>query len=123
MKKIHDSRILNYQIDFGNSIIKMNTLTEQEMQLKILFKDFLTFHFENQLPDSILLDIVEEKNDSFPIENKALLEKGKDYFWPIDYENIQDLINYIKENNYHYYKIYSSYGLNGWVLSKSFFLE
>ncbi|GIO24386.1 hypothetical protein [Oceanobacillus sp. J11TS1] len=120
MSKIHDSKILNSQIDFENSIIKIKVITEQEEQLNMIFEEFLAFHFENQLPDSVLLDIVEEKVDSFTIENKDLLEKEKDYFWPIDYEDVEDLINYIKDNSYHYYKIHASYGLNGWILSKKY---
>ncbi|MEB2280723.1 hypothetical protein LAV73_12015 [Lysinibacillus xylanilyticus] len=57
------------------------------------------------------------------LENKELLDKEKDYLWPMDYEKVVDLIKYIKGNNYHYYKIYASYGLNGWILSKSVLFE
>ncbi|WP_404996826.1 hypothetical protein [Caldifermentibacillus hisashii] len=119
MRKIHDSKILNYQIDFEYSTIELKVENEQNKQLKILFEGFFAFHFENQLLGSILFDIVEGEVDSFVIENKEMLDKGKDYFWPMDYENIEDLINYIQKNSYHYYKIYASYGLNGWILSKS----
>lgn len=118
MRKIHDSKILNYKIDLEYSIIELKVENEQNKQLKILFEDFFAFHFENQLPGSILFDIVEGEVDSFVIENKELLDKGKDYAWPMDYEYIEDLINYIQKNSYHYYKIYASYGLNGWILSK-----
>lgn len=57
----------------------MQVITVQEKQLNILFENFLAFHFETQLPDSILLDIVEERTDLFTIENKELLEKEKYY--------------------------------------------
>jgi len=123
MSKIHDNKLKNYHIDFEHSKIEMNVENEQEKQIKILFQGFFAFHFENQLSGSILLDIVEGETDSFALENNELLAKEKDYFWPMDYENVEDLINYIKENNYHYYKIYSSYGLNGWVLSKNMLFE
>lgn len=118
MSKIHDSKILNYKIDFEYSKIEMKVENEQEKQMKIVFEDFFAFHFENQLPRSILFDIVEEDVDSFSLENKELLDKEKDYLWPMEYEYVEELINYIKENSYHYYKIYASYGLNGWILSK-----
>ncbi|MEW9675762.1 hypothetical protein ABRT01_06185 [Lentibacillus sp. L22] len=45
--------------------------------MKVLFEDFFTFHFEDQLSNSILLDIVEGQVDSFALENKELLDKGK----------------------------------------------
>ncbi|MEK4298427.1 hypothetical protein MKY30_03260 [Oceanobacillus sp. FSL W8-0428] len=59
--------------------MEMQVITVQEKQLNILFENFLAFHFETQLPDSILLDIVEERTDLFTIENKELLEKEKYY--------------------------------------------
>ncbi|MFD2657676.1 hypothetical protein [Gracilibacillus thailandensis] len=123
MSKIHDSKILKYQIDFEYSKIEMIVEYDQDEQVKILFKDFFAFHFENQLFGSILFDIVEGDIDSFVLENKELLDKEKDYLWPMDYECVEDLINYIEENSYHYYKIYASYGLNGWILSKGVLFE
>ncbi|MED4532070.1 hypothetical protein ABET51_07655 [Metabacillus fastidiosus] len=123
MKKIHDSKVLNYQIDFEYLKIEIKVMSEQENQMKIFFEDFFAFHFEDQLPDSILLDIVEEEIDSFALENKELLDKGKDYYWPMDYDYVEEMINYIKESGYHYYKIQASYGLNGWILSKRVFIE
>ncbi len=117
MKQIHDSKILNYQIDFEHSKITVEVLFEQE-KIIILFEDLFAFHFEDQLPDSILLDIVEGEIDSFITDNKELLDKGKDYYWPMDYDSVEELIYFIKENGYHYFKIQASYGLNGWILSK-----
>ncbi|MDD1505710.1 hypothetical protein PVA17_23605 [Lysinibacillus sp. CNPSo 3705] len=107
MSKIHDIKILNYQIDFENSKIEMKVENVQEKPLKILFEDFFAFHFENQLPDSILFDIAKGEVDSFALENKELLDKEKDYLWPMDYEKVEDLIKYIEGNNYHQCKIYS----------------
>lgn len=122
MDTIHDSKILNYQIDFESSKIEVNVVTEKK-QVKILFEDFFAFHFEDQLPDSILLDIVEGDVNSFALDNKELLDKSKDYSWPMDYEYVEDMINYIKENSYKYYKVQASYGLNGWILAKRVLIE
>lgn len=36
----------------------------------------------------------------------------------MDYDYVEELTDYIKENGYRYYKIQASYGLNGWILSK-----
>lgn len=118
MKQIHDSKIVNYQIDFESLKIEMTIVSEREEKEKIVFEDLYAFHFEDQLPNSILLDIVEEEIDLFVVENKELLEKGKSYYWPMDYNDIKELVHYIKKNNYHYYKVQASYGLNGWVMSK-----
>lgn len=80
MDTIHDSKILNYNIDFEHSKIEIKAMTEKEKQIKILFEDFFAYHFENQLPKSILLDIVEGDVNSFALDNKEVLDKSKDYF-------------------------------------------
>jgi hypothetical protein len=123
MDTIHDSKILNYQIDFESSKIEVKVVTEKEKQVKILFEDFFAFHFEDQLPDSILLDIVEGDVNSFALDNIELLDKSKDYSWPMDYEYVEEMINYIKENSYKYYKVQASYGLNGWILAKRVLIQ
>ncbi|EIT87462.1 hypothetical protein A374_00140 [Fictibacillus macauensis ZFHKF-1] len=51
-------------------------------------------------------------------KTKSCYIKKKNDLWPMDYENVEELMKYMKENRYHYYKLYASYGLNGWVLSK-----
>lgn len=123
MDIIHDSTILNYQINFECSKIEVTVVTEKDIQLKISFEDLFAFHFENQLPDSILLDVVEANVNYFATDNKELLDKSKNYFWPMEYEYIEEIINFIKENSYKYYKLQASYGLNGWVLAKRVFIK
>lgn len=118
LKNIHDSKILNYQVDFEDRKVEIKLLSEQDERARILFGDFFAFYFEDQLPDSIILDIVESEIDLFVAENKDLLNERKDYSWPMDYDHESELMNYIKENDYKYYIIQASYGLNGWVLSK-----
>lgn len=119
MNNIHDCKILNYQIDFENSKIEIIALSDHDKLVRILFEDFLAFHFENQIPNSILLDIVEGEIASFVLENKELLDKGKAYDWPMDYCHVDEIVHHIQKNSYQYYKIRSSYGLNGWVLSRN----
>ncbi|WP_231559188.1 hypothetical protein [Bacillus sp. MSP13] len=123
MEKIHDSKILNYQIDFESSIIQILSESDNGELFKIVFEDFFAFHFEDQIPNSILLDIFEEEINSFVLENEELLEKGKSYYWPMDYDSIEELMNHIKENSYQYFKIQASYGLNGWILSKKVLIK
>ncbi|MDM5186833.1 hypothetical protein QUF99_05530 [Bacillus sp. DX4.1] len=123
MKKIHDGRILSYQVNFENLKIGLEIEDDREEKIKITFENFFSFHFESQLPDSILLDIIEESVDNFISENEELLSEGKNYYWPMDYDKNEELIDYIKDNNYHYYKIQSSYGLNGWVVCERFYFN
>ncbi|VVM33785.1 hypothetical protein [Terribacillus sp. AE2B 122] len=41
----------------------------------------------------------------------------------MDYENSEEMLSYVKSKSYRYYKIQSSYGLNGWILSKAFLVK
>lgn len=77
MNNIHDSQILNYQINFEYSKIEIVVLNEQGEHVNISFNDIFAFHFEDQLPSSIILDIVEAEIDLFATENKELLDKRK----------------------------------------------
>lgn len=123
MASIHDSIIQSYQTDFESSKIEMTIKTADEEKGKILFEGFFAFFFENQLPNSIILDIVEEDVEAFIANNNELLAKSKDYSWPMDYEYIEELVNHIQKHSYKYYNIQASYGLNGWILAKSMLIE
>lgn len=123
MDKTHDSCIRSYQVDFTSLKIEMDTVTELEEQRKIVFEEFFAYHFEDPLPNSILLDIVEVEIEIFIQVNKELLETRKDYYWPMDYDDMEELITHLKENDYHCFEIQSSYGLNGWILSKGVYVE
>lgn len=90
MNKVHDSKILSYQINFETLKIEMNIQTEEERQDKIIFHDICTYYFKNQLPGSILLDLVEGEISLFVHENEQLLGEGREYCWPIDYDEIDE---------------------------------
>jgi hypothetical protein len=46
------------------------------------------------------------------------LLKNKNYGWPFNYENNDNLIKILNENNQKYYVIHTSYGLYGWILAE-----
>lgn len=123
MKNIHDSRILSYNVDFEYSKLTIKIIDDNGQYSDLLFKDVFAFHFEEQLPHSIILDILEDEVDIFYTDNKEILDKGKDYYWPMDYENSEEILSYIKSKSYRYYKIQSSYGLNGWILSRALLVK
>lgn len=76
--------------------------------------------FETQLRGSIILDISTLDISLFLKQNKELLEKEKDYAWPMYYEKIEDLLEHLQNEKYYYYAILASYGLNGWVIAKGY---
>ncbi|ENQ3104975.1 hypothetical protein ACEOWJ_000910 [Bacillus cereus] len=123
ISEIHDSKILSYQVDFEKLELKMLIEDEGNIKHRIMFKKLLTFHFEHQLPNSILLDVIKGKIEDFLSENKELLFEGKNYYWPLDYETDEELLQYLNENSLNYYKVQSSYGLNGWILCSQYYIE
>ncbi|MEK3806070.1 hypothetical protein MHB63_05690 [Bacillus sp. FSL H8-0547] len=115
---LHDSKILSYQVDFENSCIEMKAIDEFGKKAKLLFDDVFAHYFEDQLPGSILFDITEGDLKDFAGDHKELLQKSKDYGWPMDYRNVEELSNYLVKNRFIYYIVESSYGLNGWILAR-----
>ena len=65
-----------------------------------------------------MLDIFDAGIESFIPQNRDILKSRKDHLWPINYESEEELFSYMQYNQYHYYVIQSSYGMNGWVVSK-----
>jgi len=119
---IHDNKIVSYEVDFQKSRITLNTIDGKRDSVitKIEFNDALAHVFETQLRGSIILDISTLDVSLFFKHNKELLEKEKDYAWPMYYEKIEDLLEYLQNEKYNYYVISASYGLNGWVIAKEY---
>ncbi|MDX8289102.1 hypothetical protein SLL00_04835 [Metabacillus indicus] len=115
---IHDSRILTYQVDLENACIEMKAVDEFGSKAMLLFDDVFAYYFENQLPGSILFDITVGEINDFAEDHKELLKESKDYGWPMDYRNAKELTDHIKKNEYTYYIVEASYGLNGWILAR-----
>ncbi|EAG1146005.1 hypothetical protein G4010_002283, partial [Listeria monocytogenes] len=107
---VHDSEILSYHADFENSQLIMFVKDEENRKYKVIFEGLLTFCFEHQMSNSIILDIVKGEVSSFISEKSILLSEGKNYFWPLDYESEDELLNYLNEKKLNYYELQASYG-------------
>lgn len=123
MLNIHDSEILSYQVDLKNRKILIQVERKDSSALvSVVFEGVMAHCFETQLNGSILFGIEKCGIEHFVYENQSLLQKYKDYCWPIDYSTLEELEEYILKGQYSYYHISSSYGLSGWVLSKQYSL-
>ncbi|WP_252250315.1 hypothetical protein [Clostridium sp. ZBS13] len=123
MFNIHDNEIVSYKVDLKNQKITIHTEDNDLKLIKstdIIFSDVLAHFFENQLNGSVIFDIGEYNINQFVNENSELLEKQKNYCWPIDYNTIEELTEKLLKDKYCYYVISSSYGLSGWVLAKNY---
>ncbi|WP_426451952.1 hypothetical protein ACP26L_07700 [Paenibacillus sp. S-38] len=121
MISIHDNEITSYQVDLKNHRIIVYTEAPSNSELvEVSFEGVLAHRFEAQLEGSIILDIQEYGLKGFFEDNKELLEKQKDYCWPLHYDSIDELSVRLTTEGYLYYVIYSSYGLNGWIVAKQY---
>lgn len=105
---------MSYEVSFETKTIKITTYNKKVDKIEILFVEgVLTHSFETILTNNILLSIEECSIELFIKENINELELNKNYCWPIDYNNIDELESFLVDNKYKYIKIYSSYGLSG----------
>lgn len=87
---------------------------------RITFCDVLTYSFQGILKHNQILDLAERDISTFLSDNEENLRTMKKYCWPVNYEDEQELKEYLRRKRYKYIIIYSSYGLSGWVLAKKF---
>lgn len=116
---IHDNVILSYTVDLQNDQIVIHTRDElSSKEVDIVFKDVLSHSFEHPLKGSIILAITVSNISGFIAGHAEILQTGKNYSWPATYESIEELEKKLTEAGYKCMNLYSSYGLNGWILAK-----
>ncbi len=121
MFSVHESEIVSYGVDFQKRKITLQTIRENKDSVIVIeFIDVLTHVFETQLQGNIILDINTLEVDRFIKHNKEVLEKQKNYGWPIHYTTTEDLLEYLQHERYNYYVISASFGLNGWIIAKDY---
>lgn len=123
MVRIHDNEIVSYEVDLKNHQIILHTQYKDSGSIKntdIIFHDVLVHFFQNELSGSIIFDIEKSDITLFLKNNSDLLKKQKNYCWPMPYRTEEELTEGLLKGQYSYYVISSSYGLNGWILAKSY---
>jgi hypothetical protein len=130
MSKVHDNTIKKYLVDFENErlVIETNYLNDTQYlelihdETSIVFTGYLTHFFSDEQKNSIIFDIQELDISDFIRVEHEILEKRKDYGWPICYRTPDDfkdeLMTYLQTNHYKIFCISSSVGLNGWVIAQ-----
>ena len=124
MKKLHDDYIIGYSVDLKEKSVIIQAYDKAEKkQRKLYFSEVLTHSFKCILEFNIILDIYECEINRFVQDNQEELTKMEGYCWPVDYDTEQELIAFLTANEYRYIKIESSYGMSGWILAKSYWLD
>jgi hypothetical protein len=117
MSPVHDYIIKSYSVDFEEKKITLEVSNDLENK-QVVFQNFFCYRFYDEMPYSIILDLEEHSIDDFFSENKELLEEEEKKAWPIMYDTFEELETEIRTANVAYQVLYSSYGMNGWVLAE-----
>ena len=120
MIDVHDNKIISYEVNLQDCKITLHTVSEENESIDIIFSDVLAHGFLREKKGSIILDINKHSVDSFIKSKKSLLEERKDYAWLMNYKTLDELREKLINEQYAYYAMCASYGMNGWVLCKQY---
>lgn len=116
---IHDGLIIGYSVSFLEHELNLDIQTVTDEIVSVTFENYLAHDFNHVMAGSILFDIDEVDLNTFLIESSKQFNNYKSYNWPIGYSNITELEQDLKKEDYKYYVISASLGLNGYVFAKS----
>ncbi|WP_271491967.1 hypothetical protein [Enterococcus sp. 5H] len=117
MNNVHDYIIKSYTVNFEEKKITLEVSNDMK-EKQVVFHNIFTYKFYDEMPYSVILDLEERPLDDFFSENEELLQQGEKSAWPIMYDSFEELENEIRNANVAYQVLYSSYGMNGWVLAE-----
>jgi hypothetical protein len=121
---VHDNNVYAYAVLAESRQIILHTEfneTSPAEYTDVLFSGVLAHHFECSLKSNILFDIDEVDLKAVLEEYAPLLQRLKNYGWPIlaQYSDLQELERILREHGTHAYLLNSSLGLSGFVLASS----
>lgn len=133
MVSIHDNEIVRYDVNIEEKTILLETIRSNDrkpMELtNIIFNSVEAHYFvDTNFCQNVLSDITEQALESAWEYNKILFEQAWRYGWLLFLNNNplespdkakEDFITYLSTHDYHFFQINSSFGLNGWVISKT----
>lgn len=115
---LHDKELLNYIVNFKTNSIQLSF----DNNITLEFKNMFLYKFYDETTGSIILEIVEEDIENFFSDNVDYILENNNYGAPIFFATAEELKKYIINKNLKYYKIYASYGFNGWILCEDILL-
>lgn len=122
MESFHDNEITRYEVNLRDKEIIVYTQIRKDSNtigFKIVFSDVIAHLFENELSGSIILELRKDNLEDFIRDNEEILNRRREFLWPVDYNTFEELQEILLDADYSYYSIISSYGLCGWILSKT----
>jgi hypothetical protein len=122
MSNIHDNKIKSYTVELENKKIILYTEYKDKVlkeETTIEFSNVTAHFFENEIDCNIIFEIEQLPLEKFFVRNEKLIEKGKNYGWPIMYKTLNELLDKLQNAKQSYFVIHSSLGLSGWILAEN----
>lgn len=133
MSLLHDNEIIKYDVNINKKRIILETIWSHDGSITeftdVYFNSVEAHYFiDTNMHQNVLSDITEQSLELAWKYNKQEFERGWKYGAilflksnPIEHPNEakNEFINYLSEYDYHFFEINSSYGLSGWIISKS----
>jgi len=126
-RSIHDNRIVAYEVDGERRRIVLHTRFEERVPAErtaLVFEGVLAYRFENDNFGNILFSVEEVPVAQLVAGWRSLFEEGSKYAWPGPWnESPEASIDYFQSKGAKAFELSSSYGLDGWVIARSYHVE
>jgi len=122
---VHDNEIRSYKMVLPESTLIFET-TYQNENTTITFLNVLAYSFDGAWNQNIIFDIIPSKIEIFVdwYRNHKETQKPFEYGFPINgITNADIMMDFLKREEYKYWEIDSSVGLNGFVIAKNFVIS
>ena len=117
---IHDGVVIGYAVNFLKHELLIDIETVADEIVTVAFDNYLAHDFEHVMAGSILFDIEEADVTTFFVKNREQFVAHKLHAWPIWYDDVEELKQYLQNNNYKCYVVFSSFGLSGYIFAETF---
>ena len=121
MNSLHDYYINKYEVICSKIIIHAkHEGSKPYTNATATFSGVIGHHFEHALKGNIILSIEETENHyAFYKHSENELKRYRKYGLPVNTETAEEFVKDMEDKGLKIFEIYSSYGLSGWIFSKS----
>jgi hypothetical protein len=124
---IHDNKVLSYEVDGEHGKIVLHTRFDEANQLEytdVVFEGVIAYKFQGDNFGNILFGIDEVPVSEIVEKDRVLFEEGSKYAWPGPWNHsLRACLGHFQSKVVKGWEISSTYGLCGWVIAESYFLE
>ena len=129
MLSVHDNWVYAHAVDYQRCRLVLHTVfphVDPPEFTDVLFEGVTVHHFEEQkssqgsAPTNVLFDVEEYPAELILKSHLPLLERLRNYGWPVlTWNDVDDLVNQLSPNGVKCFKVHGTCGLDGFVFARS----